>query len=743
MPFLLGLAWAPILRVVSAEKEEIHVNKTKTFTRTQLEAARKPLWHTAGNGLLTIDDAAEWLAEVGLVPYLPLMDKLSAPAPSFAEAVLGRPEKGHVVPVEEEPSEDISLAVEVAEREPEEEDDEAAAEQETEEKEEDKDAELDAEANASAEVEAPAKPEPPKIDGFSPEEVETVRRMLARLVAEGAAVPLNLLGTVGEMPDFICSPQAFSFVYTLRGDKTYKQPPSTTAGMKVSPLALHVWESLKDKGEQTTLDLAAEMGAGITGAAVLRALSELWQIGRVLPLITADGSAAKWELMTSKFTRPIKAGSNAGLPTAISALMSLYLPTAIAASNDEIETFLSPLAARSRVREIVNNLHQTKQLETNVVAGKTLFYIAGTLPEFPEVEEPVVEQVEQVSRYERAPSNYPVRTPAAKRDAQDERERRPFTRRAEGEGAAGEERPKRAYGKREYGDRPQRDFSDKPKRDFTKPWDEERTARGPRREGGDRPAFSRSRGEGDRERRPFMPREGGERRPFTPRGDGERRPFVRREDGDGPRRNFGSREAGDRKPFTPRGEGERRPYQRREGGDRPRRSFTPREGGDRSRRSFGSRDGGDSRSFTPRGDGERRPYQRREDGDRPRRPFAPHEGGDRSRESFGSCEGGERKPFTPRSDGERRPYQRREESNRPRKPFAPREGGERRPFTPREGGAPKKFGGSKFGGAPRGGAKFGGKPGGFAKKGTGGPRKGPGFGPGRGGAPKRRGGSDD
>ena len=58
-------------------------------------------------------------------------------------------------------------------------------------------------------------------------------------------------------------------------------------------------------------------------SAVLRALSELWAIQRVIPVPDPDGAPAKWELLTGRFVRHLKAGANAGQPTALSALLSL------------------------------------------------------------------------------------------------------------------------------------------------------------------------------------------------------------------------------------------------------------------------------------------------------------------------------------------------------------------------------------------------------------------------------------
>ena len=75
-------------------------------------------------------------------------------------------------------------------------------------------------------------------------ESETARGLVARMTAEGSALPLNLLGWPGDVPDFVVSAQAFSYVFTLRGDKNWKQPPGTSGTVKVSPLALKVYEAL-------------------------------------------------------------------------------------------------------------------------------------------------------------------------------------------------------------------------------------------------------------------------------------------------------------------------------------------------------------------------------------------------------------------------------------------------------------------------------------------------------------------
>ena len=218
-------------------------------------------------------------------------------------------------------------------------------------------------------------------------DTEQARTLLARLISEGIAVPLNLLGTPGETPDFVATAPVFSYIFTLRGDKAWKQPPATSGAIKVSPLAAATHEVLTKHAALSAYDLATQLGKEVTESAVLRALNELWAHLRVIPVGQPDGAATLWELTSARFTKHIKAGANAGQPSALSALISLYLGSAMLASEEEIETFLSPLAARSRIRDVIHALMGARELETLAVDGKTLLHVSGSLPAFASLEE--------------------------------------------------------------------------------------------------------------------------------------------------------------------------------------------------------------------------------------------------------------------------------------------------------------------------------------------------------------------
>ena len=731
-------------------------------------AARALAWKQAGEPLLTLEAARDWINERGLVLFAPSA-QLSAPAPSLVEATLGA-----------------------------------------------------------------SNPTP------TAAETETARGLLARLVGEGLALPLNLLGAspqgqASDSPDFVVSAQVFSFVFTMRGDKLWKQPPSTSGAVKVSPLGLRVYEVLTERGGMTAAELASELGREVTETAILRVLSELWGQLRVIPLLSQGGESkgggsTLWELTTRRFTKAIKAGANAGLPTALSALVSLYLAQVFAATEEEVVTYLSPLTARSRVREVLHALLGARQLETLAVEGRTLLHIPGMLPEAAQVaaaapvegeggdgitmvaaaeERPKKVGTGRIGKFEgerkpgiefcgkparafgagagRAGAGRPAARFGARADGKSDRERRPFKKDGAGAERSGNAGPRAARpGFAKPSNFAKGSDSAKPS-NFAKPWKEDQKAR-PERATAAAAAdsFTKFRRPAAADREPLGPREQAglppeQRSGPPPRaehgtfdraskpGGFAKRPYARRAAAGGARpvakRAYAPRasEGGGGAGFKPRGyeqKAERRAERKPEGGAErgPQRSAA---------RGPGSRAGGAAdRGAKPGGFGAKRPYTPRaaEDGERPyaKRPYTPRtaEGGERSfakpkfdRDSKPGGFGAKR-PSTPRAgaggessfagranasrpaasrpaeDGERtlpkRPYKPRAPDADKRRftkaPWTPPEGGEggagKRPYKPRGAagfgggaGARKSFGSKlagKFGG---GGAKFGGWPG--------------------------------
>ncbi len=522
------------------------------------------------------------------------------------------------------------------------------------------------------------------------------RTLVARLIEDGSAVALNLLGapnTTADNPDFLCSAAVFPYVFTLRGDKLWKQPPSNAGAAKVSPLAINTYVLLAEGGPRTAADLVNDLGKGLTEAAVLRALGELWQHLRVLPVSQADGSPALWETATTRLTKQIKAGANAGQPSALSALASLYLRQALLATEDEIETFLSPLASRSRVRGVLHDLLAAQQLDSVVIEGRQQLYVAGEMPDFGTgvaataatdvlAEAAPVEMAEDGSRIRsftprKVGTGYIGRAkPFVAAGGRPERERRPFS-------GAGGRAPGKGASKSGYAGKSASRSSERPDRtagrerpSFARPWEEERVERS-RRAPADagtgaaagRREFAAGAGGGTRERSEPRPAARGSRPGFADRARGGERPAYSR------RPEQGTRPAFSRNSGPPRA------------GRATDRAATPRPGQAEAEREFRSspRAGGPSGETRPqrpwsstRGTGADR------DRTRPTRP-AGSSGADRR-------DAGTAKPYPRRSNftgnGAERPAFRRFDAPRPeaKRSADPRSNGER-PARPPFAGA--------------------------------------------------------
>ncbi len=214
-----------------------------------------------------------------------------------------------------------------------------------------------------------------------PKHVTLAEELLVRLELDGVAVRLNLLGQPGEHPDFVVAAWVLPYVYALRGDRDWRRNPQLTGSRQVSQLAVQAYKLL-EAGDTTIPSLKLALGREVTETAVLRAITELWQQLRIIPVIAAPGQTAKWQLLRTRFQKAIAEGASTSQVTAISVLASIYLQAVIAASMEEVELFLAPLTARSKIREVLRGLVATRQVHTIQLGHAPHFYVAGTLPEF-------------------------------------------------------------------------------------------------------------------------------------------------------------------------------------------------------------------------------------------------------------------------------------------------------------------------------------------------------------------------
>jgi hypothetical protein len=214
-----------------------------------------------------------------------------------------------------------------------------------------------------------------------PRQTALAEDLLVRLELDDVVVRLNLLGQPGEQPDYIVASWVLPYVYALRGDRDWRRSPQLTGSRQVSQLAVQAYKQL-EAGDATISQLRQALGREVSESAVLRAITELWQQLRIIPVISAPGQAAKWQLLRHRFQKAIAEGASTSQVTAISVLASIYLQAVIAASMEDVEMFLASLTARSKVREVLRGLVATRQVHTISMGHAPHFYVAGTLPEF-------------------------------------------------------------------------------------------------------------------------------------------------------------------------------------------------------------------------------------------------------------------------------------------------------------------------------------------------------------------------
>src|ERR1700683_5803732 len=211
--------------------------------------------------------------------------------------------------------------------------------------------------------------------------VSLAEELLVRLETEGVAVRLNLLGQPGDLPDFVVAAWVLPYVHALRGDRDWRRIPQLTGSRQVSQLAVQAYKQL-ETGDQTITQLRHSLGREVSESAVLRAITELWQQLRIIPVVSAAGKTPQWQLLRVRYQKAIAEGASTSQVTAISVLASIYLQAVIAASMEEVEMFLAPLTARRKVREVLRGLVATRQVHTIAMGHAPQFYVAGTLPEF-------------------------------------------------------------------------------------------------------------------------------------------------------------------------------------------------------------------------------------------------------------------------------------------------------------------------------------------------------------------------
>jgi uncharacterized protein YcaQ len=204
---------------------------------------------------------------------------------------------------------------------------------------------------------------------FADPRAQEVTELMVRLLREKSAFELDMPGDI----NLIVSAQLFPYFYALLGDRTPKAPPKKKAqGAAVSELAIRIFAALQKHGPMSKSQLQAQVARETSLAALDRALGELWSILKITRVDYTPGEGALWDVLYRWAPQAVKEGIQISQHEAISALLSKYLETVVAAEQEEIEQFFSHLTSRSRVREAVNTLLHARELSFVTVGSKAL-----------------------------------------------------------------------------------------------------------------------------------------------------------------------------------------------------------------------------------------------------------------------------------------------------------------------------------------------------------------------------------
>lgn len=210
---------------------------------------------------------------------------------------------------------------------------------------------------------------PDAVHAFADPRSKPATELVVRLLRERGAFEIGLSAGC----DLIVSPAVFPFFYALTGDHNPKAVPKVrTQGALISPLAVTVFEAVQKEGPLNRAMIREKVGREPSDAALDRALNELWAVLKITRVDDRENEGTFWDVIYRWAPEAVKEGINISVPEAISALVSKYLESAVAAGQEDIELLFSRLTSRSKVRDAVNALLAARELVWVPAGTKTL-----------------------------------------------------------------------------------------------------------------------------------------------------------------------------------------------------------------------------------------------------------------------------------------------------------------------------------------------------------------------------------
>jgi Winged helix DNA-binding domain len=208
---------------------------------------------------------------------------------------------------------------------------------------------------------------------FSDSGAREAKELMVRLLREKSAYEANVFPE----NNFILSASVFPYFYGLVGDRNPRQPPKSGARSEYSPLAVDTFHIIQKDGPISKLRVRELLGGDISEAALDRALDELWAKLRITRVDYKQDEGVFWDVLFRWAPQAVRQGMHVSFAEALTAVVSKYLDCVLAAQQEEIEQFFSPIIGRSRVREAIHALQAARELTYVHVGGRVMLQVSS------------------------------------------------------------------------------------------------------------------------------------------------------------------------------------------------------------------------------------------------------------------------------------------------------------------------------------------------------------------------------
>jgi Winged helix DNA-binding domain len=224
---------------------------------------------------------------------------------------------------------------------------------------------------------------PAQQHAFADPQAQGATEVMVRLLRERAAYEAN---PFDENNAFLVAASIFPYFYALVGERNPKQAPKPKPHSEYSQLACDAFELIRRDGPISKQKMRDELGGSVSFAALDHALGELWSKLRITRVDYNPTDGAFWDVLYRWSPDAVREGMNLSVGEALSALLCKYLDCVIAADQQELEAFFGNFVPRSRVKESVNALLNTRELSFLRVGNRSLVQVTPakvpTVPAF-------------------------------------------------------------------------------------------------------------------------------------------------------------------------------------------------------------------------------------------------------------------------------------------------------------------------------------------------------------------------